>query len=100
MIELRNGYLVELMNDQSGVIEKSGNGASCIYGYGKESIITRNIRFGKIGTYDPYAIKKVYGTSVIGNDRPLLWDLAKEEKEMTLEEIEKALGHKVKIISK
>ena len=110
--DLKPGMYVELKNGLSGVlIPWKGN--LSVVGYDRNTenkmlaILTVNLRFynGKIeSTHDNYSIIAVYNDHFMNHGvvfstagRKLLWKY-ENEKEMTVSEIEKILGFKIKIV--
>lgn len=109
--DLKPGMLVQLLNGKYGILVPALiNGELCVIvrdsSTGSLSIGTSDLRFYPEERFiNDYSIIKVYDLSYDNKhdfmepgNRKLLWDGYK--KEMTLEEIEKELGYRIKIVNK
>jgi hypothetical protein len=96
VVETKEGNLYMVMETQSGKIFVRNEGFNWLSSY-KDDLINQEL--------SEFDVTRIYGFSYLPmesfkiskNNRPLLWK-RKEYKEMTLAEIEKALGYKVKIV--
>lgn len=102
----RGLYMVAVNANEELVMANTSQGWMPLHEYNDD--LTDSGRTSLFGTADEnYDIVEVYGysrknhttVSVSTEDRTLLWK-REEPKEMTLEEIEKALGYPVKIVNK
>ena len=103
--DLKPGMLVKLSSCRYGVITPVGRGLAIIGKRedGRMSIFTSNIRFYPDFCCSSYSVIEVYDLAYtnetdffLPGSRKCLWRY--NEKEMTIEEIEKALGYPVKIV--
>ena len=103
--DLKVGYLVKVRNGEfAHVVNTINNGMCFNYERSWSTVANYNENLTNV-LYDDFDIVEVYGLTEKGceahkfgiNDRNLLWK-REEVKEMTIEEIQKALGHKIKVV--
>ena len=103
--DLKTGYRVVLHDGRMGIYVLE-NGSKP-YIYGEHVRLTSNIRLydgdDSESLQSQFMIEQVYKASSICEywelrDEDLLWEYSDEVKDMTLKEIEDALGYKVRLI--
>lgn len=106
VVKTRNAglYMIMPTNDDSLILVREGRQGEPVNNYLPDLMHNLSSRFASVQTLD---IMEVYGRPALKyhalcistENRPLLWK-REEPKEMTLEEVEKALGYPVKIVNK
>ena len=103
--DLKVGYLVKVRDDRfAHLVDTIDNGMCLNYENGWDTLRVYNNDLTSQGS-DRLDIMEVYGFTIKGyhahkfevRDRKLLWK-CEEVKEMTIEDIQKALGHKIKVV--
>ena len=103
--DLQVGYLVRLRNRQIAHVvntDKKGMCLNYVDSWDRLDNYNRDLTNAKVDFLD---IDEVYGYTLCGyeahkfevDNRELLWE-REEVKEMTIEDIQKALGHKIKVV--
>lgn len=103
--DLRSGYLVEIADNRKCLVVEDYFGLSLCDTENLFRIITKKDTKLKDSSQsnNRYSILKVYGHQTFSNQdtiygRELLWEYKEPKKELTIEEIEKELGYKIKIV--